>query len=75
MPDQLLGAKSLTKADTDNQSAGKDSSLDRTRRLMYVTCSRATQSLAIVAYTVEPAAVHAFAVDNGWFEADEIVLL
>lgn len=73
--EKLLGVKPLTKADTDNQVAGKDTSLDRTRRLMYVTCSRAMQSLAIVAYTKDPGTVHAFAVDNEWFGADEIVLI
>lgn len=73
--EKLLGAKSLTKTDVENQSAGKDTSLDRTRRLMYVTCSRATQSLAIVAYTHDPAAVRSFATDNEWFGADEIVLI
>lgn len=73
--EKLLGAKSLTETDTKNQAAGKDSSLDRTRRLMYVTCSRASQSLAIVAYTQNPAAVRSFAIDNNWFSTDEIVLL
>jgi len=73
--EKLLGAKPLTKADTDNQMAGRDTSLDRTRRLMYVTCSRAMQSLAIVAYSNDPAAVHSFAADNEWFGSDEIVLI
>lgn len=73
--EKLLGVKSPTKADIDNGLAGKDTSLDRTRRLMYVTCSRATQSLAIVAYTAEPNALQAFAVDNHWFDAEEVVLL
>lgn len=73
--EKLLGVKPPTKADVDNALAGKDTSLDRTRRLMYVTCSRATKSLAIVAYTAEPNAVQTFAVDNNWFAAEEIVLL
>lgn len=73
--EKLLGAKTLTETDTKNQTAGKESSLDRTRRLMYVTCSRATQSLAIVAYTQQPAAIRSFAVDNNWFSEDEIALV
>lgn len=73
--EKLFGVKPTTKADTDNRLAGKDTSLDRTRRLMYVTCSRATQSLAIVAYTLDPDAVRSFAIDNEWFGADEIVLI
>ncbi len=71
----LLGAKPHSKTDAENRLTGKDNSPDRTRRLFYVTCSRATQSLAIIAYTREPDKVHDFAVDNGWFAADEIVLI
>ncbi|MHA7272950.1 UvrD-helicase domain-containing protein [Arthrobacter sp. TMT4-20] len=73
--EKLLGVKRPTKADADNALAGKDTSIDRTRRLMYVTCSRATKSLAIVAYTAEPNALQTFAADNDWFAAEEIVLL
>ncbi|MGO3833104.1 MAG: UvrD-helicase domain-containing protein [Microbacteriaceae bacterium] len=73
--EKLFGVKSASKADTDNRLAGKETSIDRTRRLMYVTCSRATQSLAIVAYTAEPDALRAFAIDNHWFEQDEVTLL
>lgn len=73
--EKLLGAKELTSADIENAAEGKDSSLSRTRRLMYVTASRASESLAIVAYTSKPRAVQAFAIENDWFTRDEIVLL
>ena len=73
--EKLLGAKEISQTDRANFSEGKDSSLDRTRRLMYVTCSRATQALAIVAYTVDPEAVRSFAVGNTWFADEEVVLL
>ncbi len=70
--DKLLGAKEETKADRDNRAAGKDTSIDRTRRLFYVTCSRAKESLAVVHYTDNPAAVAANAVNQGLFQADEV---
>ena len=71
--EKLLGAKQLTSTDISNAAEGKDSSLSRTRRLMYVTTSRASESLAVVAYTSDPRAVHAFAIENEWFTSDEIV--
>ena len=46
--DKLLGVKEPTKTDKDNERDGKDNALARTRRLLYVTCSRAEKSLAIV---------------------------
>lgn len=73
--DKLFGVEPVSKADVENRVGGNDTSLDRTRRLMYVTCSRATRSLAVVAYTLDPGTVRAFAIDNGWFAADEIVLI
>lgn len=73
--EKLLGAKDLTSSDISNVAAGKDTSVARTRRLMYVTCSRASNALAVVAYTKNPEAVRAFAIGNEWFSEDEVVLL
>jgi DNA helicase-2/ATP-dependent DNA helicase PcrA len=71
--DKLLGAKTPTAADIKNTQEGKDTSLDRTRRLFYVTCSRARSSLALVAYSPDPAAVRAHVIANEWFTADEVL--
>lgn len=71
--DKLLGSKALTATDEKNQLEGKDTSVDRTRRLFYVTCSRAAQSLALVVYTKEADKVAKHMADLGWFERDEIV--
>ena len=71
--DKLLGAKAPTAADIKNAQEGKETSLDRTRRLFYVTCSRARSSLALVAYSPDPAAVRAHVIANGWFTADEVL--
>lgn len=46
-----------------------------TRRLFYVTCSRAEQSLCLIAYSGDPQAVKSHVVNQGWFEDDEVILL
>jgi len=48
--DKLFGAKGKSDIDLKNEAAGKETTIDRTRRLFYVTCSRAEESLAIVYY-------------------------
>ncbi|WP_418319613.1 UvrD-helicase domain-containing protein [Piscinibacter sakaiensis] len=55
---------------------GKDSTERRvqsTRRLFYVTTSRARKSLALVAYAERPQAVRDFVLQEGWFGASEII--
>lgn len=49
--DKLFGVKELTEIDKKHIEAGEESSVDRTQRLFYVTCTRAKESLAIVMYT------------------------
>lgn len=71
--DKLLGAKPPTAADIRNVNDGRETSLDRTRRLFYVTCSRARSSLALVAYSTNPAAVRAHVIANEWFSPEEII--
>lgn len=51
----------------DNQSAS-------TRRLLYVTCSRAERSLALVAYAENPESVRKQLLANGWFKPEEIFI-
>ncbi|MNJ65484.1 hypothetical protein D3C77_614990 [compost metagenome] len=70
--EKLFGAKEKTKTDVENELAGRDSTIHRTRRLFYVTCSRATESLAIVAYTEKPEAVKRHVIGEGWFEENEV---
>jgi DNA helicase-2/ATP-dependent DNA helicase PcrA len=72
--DKLLGAKALSAADLKNAAEGKDSSIERTRRLFYVTCSRAKSSLALIAYSPAPAAVKAHVTASGWFADNEVIL-
>ncbi|MBM2715693.1 ATP-dependent helicase [Mesorhizobium caraganae] len=73
--EKLLGAKAPTPGDLKSQQEGKDNSIERTRRLFYVTCSRAKRSLALVAYTENPAAVRAHVLANRWFDAGEVMLV
>lgn len=70
--EKLFGAKSPTTTDLKNEHEGKETSIDRTRRLFYVTCSRAEKSLAIVAYTNEPQKVKEYVLSQGWFAENEI---
>ncbi|MFT5084837.1 MAG: DNA helicase-2/ATP-dependent DNA helicase PcrA [Lentisphaeria bacterium] len=73
--EKLFGVKTPTKSDIENQAKGKETSIDRTRRLFYVTCSRAEESLAIIAYTSEPIKVKENALRQEWFAEEEIVTL
>lgn len=73
--DKLFGAKPKTPADLKHESVGEETTIDRTRRLFYVTCSRAESSLAIVAYSERPEAVRQQVLKEGWFDASEVEVL
>ena len=45
--DKLFGVKDLSDADLRNKENGKETSIERTQRLFYVTCTRAKNSLAV----------------------------
>ncbi len=71
--EKLFGAKAPTATDKKNEADGKETSIERVRRLFYVTCSRAQQSLAVIMYTKEADKVANHISDLGWFDDDEIV--
>lgn len=73
--DKLFGAKELTATDQKNAREGKDTASDRTRRLFYVGCSRAQDSLAIVAYSENPTAIKKTLLENEWFSDKEIEVI
>ena len=73
--DKFFGAKEKSKADHENEAAGRETSFDRTRRLFYVTCSRAEKSLAIVYYSPDPALALNAILQYGWFEQGEVELI
>ena len=73
--DKLFGSKELTAGDKKNIDEGKETGIDRTKRLFYVACSRAKESLAIVAYTDNTAVVKENIEKYGWFHESEIEVL
>lgn len=73
--DKLFGVKELTETDIRHIEAGEESSVDRTQRLFYVTCTRAKESLAIVMYTSDSEKVKNQAINKGWFSENEIIML
>lgn len=73
--DKLFGAKGKSETDLKNEAAGKETTIDRTRRLFYVTCSRAEESLAIVYYAEEVETARAAISKLAWFVDDEIEVL
>lgn len=73
--EKLLGAASLSEKDRIKEASKEESILKGTRRLFYVTCSRAQKSLAVVAYTKNPHAVKQQALKNSWFEEKEIICI
>jgi len=70
--DKLFEAKGKSKRDLENEAAGRETTIDRTRRLFYVTCSRAQQSLAVVYYADDVEEARAKLGARGWFRSDEI---
>ncbi|MDF1687961.1 MAG: UvrD-helicase domain-containing protein [Parvibaculaceae bacterium] len=73
--DKLFGTKGKTKTDLENEASGKETGIDRTRRLLYVTCSRAMKSLALVLYSPNPEQARQHSVKEKWFDADEVEVI
>lgn len=73
--EKALGIQPPSPGDLEKEAAGADSALTRTRRLFYVTCSRAQESLAIVFYTQNPEAARQSLIKAEWLREDEIKVL
>lgn len=73
--DKLFGVKDLSDADLRNKENGKETSIERTQRLFYVTCTRAKNSLAVVMYTNNSEGVKTETIKKGWFEESEIIVM
>ena len=65
----------LSNVDLKNKENGKETSIERTQRLFYVTCTRAKNSLAVVMYTNNPERVKTETIRKGWFEENEIIVM
>lgn len=72
---KILGGLPPSDADMKSASEGKETVIDKTLRLLYVTCSRAEESLALVLWTADPGIAIERVTNSGWFHADEIVAL
>ena len=70
--DKLFGIKAKSDTDRKNEAQGIETTIDRTRRLLYVTCSRAKATLAIMAYCSDPTQLREYLLAEGWFSAEEI---
>lgn len=54
--------------------AAGEKTVESTKRLFYVTASRAKESLALVAYSSAPSRVQNFVLQEEWFSPDEVVV-
>lgn len=52
--EKYLGLKPLSETDRKHIEAGEETTVDRTRRLFYVSCTRALNDLAVVLFTGDP---------------------
>lgn len=73
--DKLFGVEPLSDTDINNELEGKDTAIARTRRLFYVACTRAEESLGVLVYSSNPDKVREYVMTKGWFGAEEIVIV
>jgi len=70
--DKIFGGVELSKRDNENKAEGRETTIDRTLRLLYVTCSRAEESLALVLWSSAPTLAMEQIKKSGWFLDEEI---
>ena len=73
--DKIFGGIQLSKSDRENVAKGKETTIDRTLRLLYVTCSRAQESLALVLWSSDPAAALNRITESDWFSEGEFLAI
>ncbi|WP_397458519.1 UvrD-helicase domain-containing protein [Pseudomonas asplenii] len=71
--EKYFGIAELSDRDLENIAEGNDSVMERTRRLFYVCCSRATQDLAVVMFVHDIEDAREKVTATGIFQADDIV--
>ncbi len=72
--DKYLGIKPLSGKDEANRREGKETIVERTRRLFYVCCTRAMKDLIVVLFTADVAAARRQITRLGLFPPDSIHL-
>lgn len=73
--DKIFGGIQLSKSDLENVEKGKETVVDRTLRLLYVTCSRAQESLTLVLWSSDPEAALNRIKESGWFSEGEFLTI
>lgn len=73
--EKLFEVKPPSKGDIERLEKGEETGVDRTRRLFYVTCTRAEKSLALLAYSNDPELLRQNIINKGWFNDNEVVTL
>ena len=69
---KLFGITPPSERDETNRLEGKETTFERTRRLLYVCCSRAGKDLAVIFFADDPAAAHAAISGLGLFLAEDV---
>lgn len=73
--ERVFGVEAPNESDLESIEKGDETSVDRTLRLLYVTCSRAEESLALVLWSKNPQVAREAVLNTGWFEREEIEVL
>jgi len=70
--DRYFGIAPLSDTDQKNIKEGKDNVISRTRRLFYVSCSRARKDLVVIYFTSNVSEACKLIVDTGMFRNENI---
>jgi DNA helicase-2/ATP-dependent DNA helicase PcrA len=70
--DKYLGLAAPSDTDRKHIAAGEESVYDRTRRLLYVCCSRAVSDLAVVLFTDDPERAKQIVGEAGLFQPNDV---
>ena len=73
--DKYFGIKELSDNDKKNRDEGKDTQVERTRRLFYVCCTRAMRDLVVVLFADDVGAAERAVGAMNLFPADQIFTL
>lgn len=73
--EKLFGIAAPSDTDKKNAAEGKDTVIERTRRLFYVCCSRAKEHLAVVVFASDPGAASKHIAGTGFIAAKYIHVL
>lgn len=67
---KYFGVTKPSETDSANIAAGKDSVIDRTRRLFYVCCSRALSDLVVVVFAEDTMQMRNSIIDKAFFDSE-----